>query len=175
MLPHTTSPQDIMTSNPLYPPLSGQQGYGPGTAAPVPRVPQGPPAAFGGSGSAIQTPPPYVPLRPPGLFEQPLTILGNWLRYERPPEPWQPSPFNIPAIWLQVGKRCPTCGGFAPNICGDVWPPKWWEDPLLSAMYQGHIPPERRPQNRRPPAIPDQTRQIEYRGQHNPATRHCLP
>jgi hypothetical protein len=59
---------------------------------------------------------------------------------------WQTaaSPFIIPNSWQQMYKRCPRCGGNAPNVCDEVWPENWWEDDMLGLMYQGHIPPARR-------------------------------
>ena len=59
---------------------------------------------------------------------------------------WQTaaSPFILPSAWQTMYKRCPRCGGNAPNICDEVWPDNWWEDDMLGLMYQGHIPPSRR-------------------------------
>ena len=67
------------------------------------------------------------------------------LRLERH-ELWQTaaSPFIIPTQWQSMYKKCPKCGGNAPNTCDDVWPQNWWEDDMLALMYQGHIPPSQR-------------------------------
>lgn len=57
---------------------------------------------------------------------------------------WQTaaSPFILPSNWLP--QQCPRCGGNAPNVCDEIWPENWWEDDMLSLMYQGHIPPPQR-------------------------------
>jgi hypothetical protein len=65
---------------------------------------------------------------------------------QEPHELWQTaaSPFILPTSWQTLYPRCQKCGGNAPNVCGDVWPDKWWEDDMLGLMYQGHIPPAHR-------------------------------
>ena len=65
---------------------------------------------------------------------------------QAPHELWQTaaSPFILPTSWSTMYKRCPTCGGNAPNVCDEVWPENWWEDDMMGLMYQGHIPPSER-------------------------------
>jgi hypothetical protein len=62
-----------------------------------------------------------------------------------PHQLWQTaaSPFILPTVWNQY-PQCPTCGGHALGVCAETWPENWWEDDMLGAMYQGHIPPQDR-------------------------------
>lgn len=79
----------------------------------------------------------------------PIVVMAVAMLHFLPQAPhmlWQTaaSPFILPSSWQQMYKRCPRCGGNAPNVCDEVWPENWWEDDMLGLMYQGHIPPARR-------------------------------